>query len=99
MSGGGIKVNYGSLESIVAQIRASVQELDDTLHQMEQRMEARKADWSGEDSDAYDVAREGWNQAMAQMRAILNDIGGGVQKSSTWFQDTEQGNKKRFQSL
>jgi ESAT-6 family protein len=93
---GNLKVGYEALDSMAAGIINAGVALDDKLNAMERRMEGRKAEWSGQDSNAYDTARAGWDKAMQEMLTVLGDIGKAVNLSKEEYQNAEQANAKRF---
>lgn len=93
---GNLKVGYEALDGAAADILNAVNQLDDKLNAMERRMEGRKAEWSGNDTDAYDVARQGWDGAMKEMRGVLTDIARAVNLSKEEYQAAESSNAKRF---
>lgn len=93
---GNLKVGYEALDGMAAGILNAGVALDDKLNAMERRMEGRKAEWSGSDSNAYDTARAGWDKAMQEMLTVLGDIGKAVNLSKEEYQNAEASNAKRF---
>ena len=93
---GNLKVGYEALDSMAAGILNAAGAMDEKLNAMERRMEGRKAEWSGDDSNAYDTARAGWDQAMAEMMTVLQDIAKAENLSKEEYQAAEAGNARRF---
>jgi 6 kDa early secretory antigenic target len=93
---GNLKVGYEALDSMAAGILNAAAAMDEKLNAMERRMDGRKAEWSGDDSNAYDAARAGWDRAMAEMMTVLQDIARAVNLSREKYQATEAGNARRF---
>jgi len=93
---GNLKVGYEALDSMAAGILNAAAAMDEKLNAMERRMQGRKAEWSGDDSNAYDTARAGWDQAMAEMMTLQQDIAKAVNLSKEEYQAAEAGNARRF---
>jgi 6 kDa early secretory antigenic target len=91
-----LKVDYAALDSMASGIVRAAQAMDEKLNAMERRMETRKAEWAGEDSNAYDTARAGWDRAMADMINVLQEVATAVTRACTDYQAAEAANARRF---
>lgn len=96
MSAGNLKVGYEALDQAAANILNKAGRVDNAINDMEKRMEGRKADWSGKDSDAFDAARLQWDKGQKQMNDNLREIAKIVNLSKEEYQAAENKNKNRF---
>lgn len=81
---------------MAAGILQAAEAVDEKLNAMERRMEARKAEWAGDDSNAYDTARAGWDRAMVEMITVLQEVATAVTRSREEYQAAEAANARRF---
>lgn len=93
---GDLKVGYGALDSMAAGILGAAGAVDQKLNDMETRMDARRLEWEGDDSSAYEAARAGWDRAMSEMIAVLHDVATAVTRSRDEYQAAEAANARRF---
>ena len=73
MSLDGIKVNHGALEVAVDDMRQMVARIDERINQLESELEPLKSSWAGNAQQAYHVAKSKWDQAIYEMRDLLNE--------------------------
>lgn len=69
----GIKVNHAALDTAVDDMRTTVGKIDERLNTLEHELEPLKSSWAGNAQQAYHVAKGKWDQAIAEMRDILNE--------------------------
>lgn len=93
---GDLKVGYEALDASAGDILNAAAALEQKINDMEKRMEARKAEWSGKDSDAFDACRAEWDKGMADMNLALQGIAKAVNLSKEEYMATEANNAKRF---
>ncbi len=55
-----------------------------------------KLQWDGEDRVAYEQHQASWDQAIADINKILNDIGGAVGVAKENYVSTEMSNSKMW---
>ena len=94
---GNLKVGYEALDFAASDIKQAALDLEDKLTELERRMEARRADWTGAASEAFTEARLKWDGAMNDMKDVLNDIAVTVGLSNEEYQRAEAANARRFQ--
>jgi WXG100 family type VII secretion target len=87
MGGPRIAVNYVAMEEAAAQIKSSSKSIEDISNQLKQQLQ--KIDWEGADQQAYDAQMVKWNQALADMNAILHQISGAVETARQGYGDVE----------
>lgn len=96
MTGENIAVEYDQLDGAATIIKNRAIDIEDKLNQMEKRMLARKDEWTGDASNAFDECRADWEGAMNDMKNVLNDIGHQVGLSNQEYQAAEAANARRF---
>jgi len=96
MSTGDLKVGYEALDASAADLLNAAASLEQKIRAMEQRMVARKPEWSGSDSDAFDACRHEWGKGVADMHQALAAIARAVRLSKEEYLATEAGNRRRF---
>lgn len=88
---GGIRVNHGQLDQISDDLGAMVKNMDNRLDQMENAiLKIAGAGWEGVSRDAFDVSRQKWNNALAEMAALLNKTGAQVSISNGEYASADQ---------
>lgn len=93
---GDLKVGYEALDASAGNILNAAAKLEEKINSMERRMEARKPEWSGDDSDAFDVCRLEWEKGVNAMNDALRSIAKAVNLSKEEYMATEANNKRRF---
>ncbi len=93
---GDLKVGYEALDASAGNILNAAARLEQKINDMERRMEARKPEWSGDDSDAFDACRLEWDKGCVAMNDALRSIAKAVNLSKEEYQATEQNNRRRF---
>lgn len=96
MDTGKLAVNFGSLDTASSDITGSANKIEARLDQLESELAPLRADWTGAASESYQQAKGKWDAAMADIRALLLDIGTTVAASNSDYQSTEGRNTARF---
>jgi 6 kDa early secretory antigenic target len=89
-----IQVNPAQLDAAQQSIQRISKDIDtklDTLRAMLQQL-----DWEGEDRVAYQQYQAQWDQAVADLNAILNQIGGAVGIAKANYVTTEMNNAQAW---
>ena len=73
MSFDGIKVQHGHLDAGAADVMKAAKDIEARLDQLESELNPLKSDWNGNAKMAYDQAKAKWDQAIYEMRDLLND--------------------------
>jgi WXG100 family type VII secretion target len=85
-----ILVNYAALENAHAQMQTTARNLDDKLDTLRSNLQVLQ--WEGSDADAYHSYQSSWDQAVRDLNALLNEIGGAVNIARENYLSTEQSN-------
>ncbi len=96
MNAGELKVNFGGLDGAAADISASANQIEGRIDQLESELAPLRSDWTGAASASYQQAKTKWDAGMADMKALLADIGTAVTSSNTDYQSTENKNTSRW---
>ena len=81
----GIRVAHEGLERAADDLRAAVRRIDERLDRLEGELAPLRAEWTGEAQQAYEVARHRWEQAMREMRDVLDATGHHVADSNAAY--------------
>lgn len=96
MSAGELKVNFGGLDAAASDIMASANQIEGRIDALESELAPLRSDWTGAASESYQQAKVKWDQGMADMKALLADIGTAVTSSNSDYQATESQNQSRW---
>ena len=80
-----IRVAHEGLDRAADDLRAAVRRIDERLDRLEGELAPLRADWTGEAQQAYEVARLRWEQAMREMRDVLDSTGHQVVESNAAY--------------
>jgi WXG100 family type VII secretion target len=90
-------VNFAALQKASADIQTALSTLHSQLGQLERDAAPLVAGWDGEARRAYDVRQARWQEAAADLAAILRDIKRALDDSAVDYQHTERRNTDLFQ--
>ncbi|MGH3439354.1 MAG: WXG100 family type VII secretion target [Sciscionella sp.] len=96
MSTGDMKVTFGALEGAAADIQAGANQIEGRLDGLNSELAPLRSDWTGSASAAYQQAKAKWDSGMADMKALLAQIGSQVSSSNSDYQATENQNTNRW---
>jgi WXG100 family type VII secretion target len=81
----GIRVSHEGLDRAAEGLHGVVRRIDERLDRLESELAPLRADWAGEAQQAYEVARGRWDQAMREMRDVLDSTGRTVVESNSAY--------------
>ncbi len=73
MSLDGIRVNHAALDQASQDMYKTVQDIDERLNRLERELEPLRSSWGGEAQNAYHIAKKQWDDAILQMRNLLDE--------------------------
>lgn len=82
MQSEGIRVVHDGLDRAADGLTAACRRIDERLDRLEGELAPLRSDWSGEAQAAYEVARARWEQAMREMRDVLESTSHTVAESN-----------------
>ena len=85
-----IKVDYNSLEMASQTITSTARNIEGKLGDLKSML--AQMQWEGNDQASYNQAQLKWDQAMADIRQLLAEIGGAVTTAKENYMQTEQAN-------
>lgn len=77
-----IRVAHAGLDRAADGLHAACRRIDERLDRLEGELAPLRADWTGEAQQAYEVARGRWEQAMREMRDVLESTSRTVVESN-----------------
>lgn len=96
MSFNGIRVDHGALETASADLKNSARKIDARLNDLENELKPLASDWTGSAKESYRVAKQTWDQAIAEMVTLLDTVGGAVAASNDEYRAADQRGASRF---
>jgi 6 kDa early secretory antigenic target len=86
------QTNYAQMETASQTIQGIAKTLDAELDALRRRLQ--QMTWDGKDREAYNQHQAQWDAAVADMNALLNEIGGAVGIARANYMTTEDNNVK-----
>ncbi|GIF76388.1 WXG100 family type VII secretion target [Asanoa siamensis] len=87
-----IQVNYAALENAQSQMQSISKTIDGRLDAL--RSQLQQMQWNGSDREAYQAYQAQWDAAVADINAILSEIGAAVGVANQNYITTEANNAK-----
>lgn len=78
----GIRVNHAGLDTAAADLMQAVKKIDDRLNRLESELAPLRSDWDGQAQQAYHVAKGKWDNAITEMRNLLQETSTAVSQSN-----------------
>jgi len=91
-----IKVSFGGLAQGAADITKSSQMIEQHLGDLKRDLAKLTAGWTGTASDTYQEHQRNWDQAAADLKAVLASIGTAVARAGDDYADGERQNAARW---
>ena len=89
-------VDFSALHQGSESITAALKALDAQLQDLENDAKPLVATWDGQAKDAYFQRQRNWQQAAADLKAILYDIKKALDESAAQYLATENRNTQMF---
>ena len=97
MSMDGIRVNHGELDGAVDNLNVAVGRIDERLNQLENELAPLKSDWSGNAQLTYTQAKAKWDNAIGEMKLLLQDTSNAVRDSNQSYKDADKRGAAAFE--
>lgn len=91
-----VMANFGSLGDGQAQFTASYNGLTSTVSTLQSQLQGSLADWAGSAQAAYKEAQSVWNQAIADMGAVIAGMSSVIGAANENYQEAERVNSSMF---
>ena len=96
MSDDSLVVNFGAMQQASGDISGALSKLNGSLDTLESDAAKLVATWEGDAQEAYSQRQAQWRAAAQDLSAMLNDIKGALDESSSHYQSTEKKNTGMF---
>ena len=90
MSLDGLRVNHAGLDTAAEDLSQAVKRIDDRLNRLESELAPLRSDWTGNAQQAYHVAKTKWDNAMREMKDLLQDTSTTVHQSNADYKAADQ---------
>lgn len=92
-----IKVTFGALEAAGGNITGSASKVEGELDALKSRLAPLVSTWQGDAATTYNTLQRQWDEAAADLKQVLNQIGIAVHTANENYQAGEKANTARFQ--
>jgi WXG100 family type VII secretion target len=92
----GLKVVHAGLDRAAEDLVGVVDRIDRRLEQLEQELRPLRTAWVGEAQQAYAVAKQRWDTAIAEMRDLLLDTSHQVARSNSSYREADARGARAF---
>ena len=92
----GIKVDHGALDEASQNLLTAAKNIDGRLNTLEDELKPLRENWTGSAKESYAVAKSTWDQAIAEMILLLQDVGNAVSMSNGEYKSADQRGASRF---
>ena len=82
MSLDGLRVNHAGLDTVADDLGQAVKRIDDRLNRLESELAPLRSDWTGSAQQAYTTAKAKWDNAMQEMKGLLQETSSTVVQSN-----------------
>ena len=91
-----IRINHASLQQAAADIRATMNQIETRLENLEKELAPLRSDWNGGQKDAYHQSKAKWDNAINEMNLLLRDTQRAVEESSAEFSRADARGAAKF---
>lgn len=96
MSFDGIRVDHGALDQASQDLLAAAKNIDARLNTLEDELKPLQSDWTGSAKQSYAQAKATWDQAIAEMILLLQDVSTAVASSNQEYMSADKRGADRF---
>lgn len=89
-------VNTAQVSMLSGEIRKGANDIRSDLDNLDQKIGVLRSRWGGEAQASYDEAQRRWNQSLAEMQSVLEQIASKTQEISEGYTATDTNAAKRF---
>ena len=82
MSLDGLRVNHAGLDTVADDLGQAVKRIDDRLNRLESELAPLRSDWTGSAQQAYTTAKAKWDNAMQEMKGLLQETSSTVAQAN-----------------
>lgn len=93
----GIRVNHAGLDQAAQDLHRSVQDIDTRMGRLESELGPLRHQWAGHARGAYDAAKATWDQAIQEMKELLDETSRTVHQSNADYAAADRRGAEAFQ--
>ena len=86
----GISVNHGGLDIGAGDLANGVKAIEDRMNRLEDDLKELKGAWVGNAKDSYTVAKAKWDQAILEMKDLLQKTSLAVSQANQDYRSADQ---------
>jgi 6 kDa early secretory antigenic target len=90
MSFDALRVDHRGLDTAAADLLATVRAIDSRLAHLDGELVPLRHEWGGQAQLAYAAAKAKWDEAMREMRSVLDETGRAVAQSNADYRAADQ---------
>jgi 6 kDa early secretory antigenic target len=96
MSGDFTKAQFGTLETGASEFASTYAQVVSTVDALDSQLRSSLSTWTGAAQAAYYEAKAKWDQAIADMAAVIQSMGQVVDTANYNFQGAEKANQSMW---
>ncbi|ANH37956.1 hypothetical protein I601_1521 [Nocardioides dokdonensis FR1436] len=90
MMNDGIRVNHAGLDTGSNDLATGVKQIEDRMNRLEDDLKELKGAWVGSAKDSYTVAKAKWDQAILEMKDLLQKTSVAVAQANQDYRSADQ---------
>ncbi len=93
----GIRVNHGAVDQAAADMYQKVKDIDDRMNRLEAELEPLRSQWVGNAQEQYRVSKAKWDNAIQEMRDLLDKSSQTVYQSNAEYKAADARGAAQFE--
>jgi 6 kDa early secretory antigenic target len=93
---GSFSVRPEHVTALSGQIRSGANGIRSELENLESKVGALRASWSGQAQESYDVAQRQWSQSLTELQQLLDQIATKTDQMSQEYSASDRASSQRF---
>ena len=93
-----IKVSFSAIQQLETDVQNESNKIQTSLDTLDSEVKKLYGSWDGQAQQAYQDSKAKWDQKMADMHSILQELHGKVGEDGIQYQNTEARNASRFEA-
>ncbi|HEY8456260.1 MAG TPA: WXG100 family type VII secretion target [Actinopolymorphaceae bacterium] len=85
-----------SLQNLYANLKSAHAAVEQETQDLEQTLEAKLGEWTGDAREAYRQAKATWDKSVDDMNQVLLQLGNAIQQVEESYVGTERANQSLF---
>jgi early secretory antigenic target protein ESAT-6 len=90
MMNDGIRVNHAGLDTGASDLATGVKQIEDRMNRLEDDLKELKGAWVGDAKDSYAIAKAKWDQAILEMKDLLQRTSLAVSQANQDYRSADQ---------